>query len=143
MFFDSRGAGAQILSERVTNNFIGGGMHGTVDITKPLPRWPALALYCRLEASGLIGNLSQSFAQTQLVPGVGTASGSARIQSLSVGVPVIDVYAGMSYVPRFFNDALRMTGGYRMQQWWYLGQTSSSEAGLFLQGFFVRGEFGY
>ena len=143
VFFDSRGSGAQILSERVTNNFVGGGMHGSVDISKPLPRWPALALFCRFEASGLIGNITQSFARTEILPGGGIASGSARSQGTGTGVPVLDVYAGMSYVPRFFHDALRITGGYRMQQWWYLGQTSSSEAGLFMQGFFLRGEFGY
>ncbi len=143
VFFDSRGTGQQILQERVTNNFVGGGMHASVDISKPLPRMPALAVYARFEASGLLGQETQSFTQTEILPGGGTANGSQRLPSFPMGVPVLDVYAGMSYVPRLFSNTLRVTGGYRLQQWWYLGQTSSSEAGLFMQGFFIRGEFGY
>jgi hypothetical protein len=143
VFFDSRGAGGQILQERVTNNFAGGGMHAAVEFSKPLAWVPAFAWYARLEASGLIGDVTQSFTRTEAVPGGGTATGSARLPGFTTGVPVLDVYAGMSYVPGWGNNSLRVTSGYRFQQWWYIGQTASSEAELTLQGFFIRGEFGY
>ncbi len=143
VFFDSTGFGQQILHERVTNNFAGGGMHASIDISKPMPRLPALAVFARFEVSGLIGDVTQSFTRTEILPGGGTATGFGRIRNIDTGVPVIDVYAGMSYAPHWFHDSLRVTGGYRLQQWWYLGSTASSDASLFMQGFFVRGEFGY
>jgi hypothetical protein len=51
--------------------------------------------------------------------------------------------SGLSFMPQLGCNWLRFTGGYRFEQWWYLGDTSTSNAGLTLQGVFLRGEWGY
>lgn len=100
VFLASQGSGAQILNERVTNNFIGGGPQLGLDLTRPLGA-SAWALYARMETSGLAGDSSQSFARTETLAGGGTATGFARQSSAALGVPVIDVWAGIRYVPQW------------------------------------------
>jgi hypothetical protein len=143
VFFDSRGTGNQILSERVTNTFMGAGPRMSVDFFKPFARRPALGAYARFELSGLFGDITQSFAQTEFLPGGGIATGAGRMRDINTGVPVFEMETGLSYMPPRGPCWLRFTGGYRFEQWWYLGQTSTSNAGLTLQGIFLRGEWGY
>jgi hypothetical protein len=141
-FFDSQGSGAQILGERVTNNFVGAGPRLAMEFTKPSPGG-ALALYGRFEASGLIGSTTQSFARTEVLPGGGIASGAMSSGRMSLGVPVLDASCGVRYVPQFGDRRLRLTAGYLYEQWFYLGETDTSDAGLTLNGAFLRAEWGF
>jgi hypothetical protein len=141
VFYESRAAGQQILAERAMNNFSGAGFHTSVDISKPFPWAPAFGVFGRFEAAGLYGQTTQSFSRTELLPGGPTAAGAGQLR-VNTGVPVIDVYAGLSYVPRWRSSLVRLTAGYRLQQWWYLGQVNS-ETALTMQGVFLRGEIGY
>jgi hypothetical protein len=142
VFFDSQGSGAQILNERVMNNFVGAGPRVAMEFTKPLPG-KGLALYGRFEASGLFGQTSQSFSRTELLPGGGTASGALQTGRMSLGVPVTDASFGVRYVPQMRNQMVRLTAGYLYEQWFYLGQTDTSDAGVTLNGAFFRGEWGF
>ena len=142
VYFDSQGTGAQILNERTMNNFVGAGPRLAAEFTKPLPG-RALALYGRFEASGLFGKTSQSFSRTELLPGGGTGSGSLDTGRMSLGVPVIGASCGLRYVPQWRNQMIRLTGGYLYEQWFYLGQTSTSDAGVTLNGAFLRAEWGF
>ncbi|HWC90382.1 MAG TPA: Lpg1974 family pore-forming outer membrane protein [Pirellulales bacterium] len=139
VYFDSRGAGSQVLSERVMNNFAGAGARVGLEFTQPLPGrcW---SVYSRLEFSGLFGTSTQSFDRTQITGG-GTVSGSAR-QSANGGVPVVSASLGARYVPMRW-PGLGLSAGYQFEQWWYLGTGSSSDAGLTLQGVFLRSEFNF
>jgi hypothetical protein len=141
VFFDSQASGQQILNERTTNNFSGAGIRASVDFTKAMP-WKPLAMYSRIEGSGVLGKTTQSFTGTQLLPGGGVQSGSVSERATN-GVPVLDVETGLAYVPAWRDRTCRMTLGYKFQQWWYLGQTVDSKAELTLQGAFFRAEFGY
>jgi hypothetical protein len=143
VFFDSQGVGNQILNERVTNNFVGGGIHASVDLAKPFAWRPALGVYARADFSGLWGQINQNFARTELLPGGGVATGAGRVRSVDSGVPILEAELGLTYTPPAGPCWLRFISGYRYEQWWYLGQTSSSNAGLTLQGVFFRGEWGY
>jgi hypothetical protein len=142
VYFDSQGTGGQILSERVTNNFVGAGPRLAMEFTKPLPG-RALALYGRFETSGLFGRTTQSFSRTETLPGGGTATGYEAPGRTSLGVPVLDASCGVRYVPQWRNRMLRLTGGYLYEQWFYLGQTGTSDAGLTLNGAFLRAEWGF
>jgi hypothetical protein len=146
VFFDSQGAGHQILQERVMNNFVGGGLHTWVDFSKPLPWRPSVSFYCRGEASGLFGDATQSFSRSEVLPNSSIATGVSRVRDISLGVPVVAASIGLSYVPQWRNSALRLSTGYQYEQWWYLGDTvgygGSSTVALTLQGMFFRCEFG-
>ena len=141
LFFDSRGAGQQILSERVMNNYVGAGPRVGAEVTKPI-HGGSLSLYGRVEFSGLLGSTSQSFSRTELLAGGGLASGSASQHNISLGVPVVGASLGVRYMPPWGNG-LGFSAGYQFEQWWYLGTTASSDAGLTLQGVFLRGEMGF
>ncbi len=125
------------------NNFVGGGLHTSVDFSKPFHWMPSVAFYARVEGSGLFGDLSQSFTRTEVLPNASTASGSLNLRDISIGVAILDVECGLSYMPLRANSNFRVTSGYKLQQWFYLGDTTTSSAGITLQGVFLRGEFGY
>jgi hypothetical protein len=141
VYFDSQGTGA-LVSERIMNNFKGGGMHMAVEFTKAMP-WNPLSAYLRIDGAGVLGNTSQTFSRTAMTPGGPTVSGSSGVSRLALGVPVLSVQAGMSWVPPWRERTIRVSGGYQYEQWWYLGQTSSSLAELTLQGMFLKGEVGF
>jgi major outer membrane protein len=143
VFFDSRGTGNQILSERVSNNFTGAGPRASVDFLKLFAGRPSLGAYTRFEFSGVWGQINQSFTRTELLPVVGAVTGAGRVHNVDTGVPVFEMESGLSFMPQLGCNWLRFTGGYRFEQWWYIGQTSTSNAGLTLQGVFLRGEWGY
>jgi hypothetical protein len=145
VFFESQGAGRQILEQRMVNNFVGGGLHTSVDLTKPLPWRPGLAVYGRIEASGLFGATTQSFSQTEVLPNGTIASGAVSTHDFDLGVPILDVSCGLSYTPPWRNKMLQLMTGYVYEQWWYLGDTGigNSNLGLTIQGVFFRCQFGY
>lgn len=145
VFFQSQASGAQILQERMVNNFVGAGLHTAVDLTKPLPRWPTWSVYGRLEASGLFGATTQSFSRNELLPGGGTATGAVSTHDFNLGVPILDVSCGLGYTSRWGNRQLQFTSGYVYEQWWYLGNTGlgNSNLGLTIQGLFFRCSLGY
>jgi len=143
VFFDSRGSGNQILSERVSNNFSGAGPRMSVDFMKLFAGRPSLGAYARFEFSGVWGQINQTFERTELLPGVGLATGAGRVRNVDTGAPVFEMETVLSFMPQSGPCWLRFTGGYRFEQWWYIGQTSTSNAGLTLQGVFLRGEWGY
>ena len=129
----------------MVNNFVGGGLHTAVDLSKPLPRWPALSIYGRIEASGLFGATTQSFSRSEILPGGGTATGAVSTHDFDLGVPIVDVSCGLSYTPRWRNRQFQFTSGYVYEQWWYLGDTGigNSNLGLTIQGVFFRCSLGY
>jgi hypothetical protein len=147
VFFDSQGAGSQILQERVMNNFVGAGPHAWVEFSKPLAWWPAVSFYVRADGSGMFGDATQSFARTEVLPGGLMATGASHVRDISLGVPVVAGSLGLSYVPAWRDGTVRLTTGYQYEQWWYLGDTvgngGSSTVALTLQGMFFRCEFGY
>ncbi len=138
-YFDSQGSGAVILNERVTNNFVGGGPQIGVDLTRPFGDSP-FSLYARFQTSGLAGEATQSYARTETLGGGGTATGYARPAGSATGVPVLDLWFGARYAPRWGKGMLRMTAGYQYEQWFYL---DASSAELTLNGVFFRGEYGF
>jgi len=145
VFFESQGAGQQILHERLVNNFVGGGLHTAVELSKPFPWRPSLSVYGRIEASGLFGATTQSFAQTEVLSNGTIATGAVSTHDVDLGVPILDVSCGLSYTPPWRNRMLQLTSGYVYEQWWYLGDTGigNSNLGLTIQGVFFRCQFAY
>ena len=111
-------------------------------MNKPWPNRP-WSLYARAEVSGLLGQTTQSFARTEILPGGGVASGALTVKNVSLGVPVLDASCGVRYVPQFGRRMWRITAGYLFEQWFYLGETSTSQAGVTLSGGFLRAEYGF
>lgn len=140
-FFDSQGSGGQILGERLSNNFVGGGPRFGVELSKGLGGTP-WSLYGRFEVSGLLGKANQTFSRSEISGGT-TISGAADVNNLSLGVPVLDAAFGLRYVPQWGGRPWRLTWGYVYEQWFYLGETSTSNAGITLNGVVFRGELGF
>jgi hypothetical protein len=139
VFFDSRAQG-NLLGQRVSNNFVGAGPFVGLDQFIPLFHCTEFGLYSRVQGALAIGSTRQGFEETFTLPGVFDVGGATTVRNTNA-VPILDVEAGLSWAPATSPHGLCFTGGYQFQGWWYLGQTSSSDAHLTAQGFFLRAEW--
>lgn len=137
-FYDTTAVGA-LVSERSMNNFTGAGPEVGFQLQNPT-RWKSLSVHSKLLTAGMLGKNSQSFSAISDLPGVGTGVASSRT---SDGVATLNVELGLSYVPQWRCGMCRFTSGYKLQQWWFLGQSANTVGELTLQGLFFRGELGF
>ena len=140
VFFDSLASG-DILEQRISNDFIGGGPHVGVDFWRSL-NCPGLAFCTRIDGAAVIGQVRQAFEETLSNPDGTLAAGGANEVRQTQVVPVLHCQAGLSWAPPAY-QWLRITGGYEFEQWWGLGRAGASNADLTTQGAFVRVELGF
>jgi hypothetical protein len=140
VYMDTRAQG-QILGQRVSNNFLGAGPHSGVDLFQALP-WQDLGLFARVQGAVAVGQTRQAFEETFISPGYFSVGGATSVRATQT-VPILDVQAGLTWTPNGSKYNFAFTAGYQFQEWWYLGQTDTSNASLTAQGFFIRGEWGF
>jgi hypothetical protein len=140
IFNDSTAVGA-VLSERTMSNFTGAGPEVGLQLQNPT-RWRPISLHSKLLAAGMLGKSEQTFSAASTLPAIGSGVAATRV---SDGAISLNVELGLSYVPSWRQCLCRFTGGYKLQQWWDLGQTPVGNAvsELTLQGLFFRGEVGF
>jgi Legionella pneumophila major outer membrane protein precursor len=143
LFFESTDT-SPLLQERVANSFFGAGPHLALDLYRPIVPHH-VGLFCKLDASGVLGQVRQSFEETQVTP-AGPLSGYT---SLTQFVPTVSlmVQAGVAWTPV---EHCRLSVGYSYEHWWDVGfagainqPASFSRADLTFQGIFFRGEWKY
>jgi hypothetical protein len=130
-----------LLGQRVSNNFVGAGPHGVLDLWRQLGEGHGLSLFTRVEGAVLIGGIGQSYEETQSIGRVPFLGGAVRNTGIQA-VPVLNFQFGLGWTPPG-NDRLRMAAGYQYEHWWYLGYLGDARADLGAQGVFIRMEFGY
>jgi Legionella pneumophila major outer membrane protein precursor len=135
VFFDSTGFG-QFREEHASNNFVGAGPHVGLDLSRRFGA-SGLALFGRLDFAALIGDIHQSFEEEFIAPN-GTLLGAASRVSQAQVVPDLHFQAGISWSPGGLYRSLHLSGGYEIENWWYLGQVGGSRAELTSQGIFLR-----
>jgi hypothetical protein len=140
IFFDNRATGL-FLEQRTSNNFVGAGPHVGLDLTRTFDN-PRLGLFARIEGASLLGEISQSFEESVLSQD-NTLAGGATLVHHSQAVPIVEVQAGLSWTPTWWNQGSRFVFGYMFQRWWDVGKAGFSRAELTTQGVFLRGEFGF
>ena len=130
-------SGGSILSQSATNTFVGAGPRFALEGLYPISshRW---ALFSKFEGAGVIGNDRQTFSQSA----TGITSGSAS-NSVTVGVPVIGLKAGLNWLPDWGGGNVKMSAGYQWERWFFLGTDTTSNNELTIQGPFVRGEVAF
>jgi hypothetical protein len=138
IYFDSVGVGP-FLEQQTSNDFRGAGPHLGLELARSLG-CSCLSLYTRLEISGLIGEIKQRFAETITFPDGSTTSGESILRDTQF-VPDLRFQIGLSWAPPGTVHWLRFTGGYEIENWWYLGELDPSRAELTVQGAFFRAEF--
>src|SRR5262249_52938909 len=125
---------------RASNHFLGAGPHVSLEVWRHLGCSP-LAVYVKVEGSGMLGQIGQNFEEVFTVPGMEV--GAASHFSKTNGVPTTDFQAGVSWSPTRA-PAFRVTGGYQLESWWFMADTDAQSRGdLQVQGFFFRGEWNY
>jgi hypothetical protein len=136
--FDSTANGGQILEENAGSVFIGAGPR--VNFEGTWTTWnPAVAFFAGTDVSGILGFNYQRFGeQVQTAGGVQRASG--RTDGTLSGIPILNVRAGLSWIPEWNNRAFRLSAGYQWEQWWITTDTFQTNE-INLQGPFVRGEY--
>lgn len=134
-FFDSQ-ASSPLLEQRESNYYFGAGPHVGVDVRHEVGD-SGVSLVGRMEAAFLIGQSWESAGE--VFPGpVGAATRSSLVQT----VPVLSVQAGLEWIPKD-NDHWHFSGGYTYERWWDYAGPQGSQSDMFMQGFFLRGEFRY
>jgi hypothetical protein len=139
VFFDSR-AENLFFEQRTSNNFVGAGPHVGLDLW----RWfdvAGLALYGRIEAASVIGQISQGFEEVADLS-TGLVGGATTVHHTQA-VPVLNFQVGLGWTPPTHRHWRRYAVGYEFERWWYLGEAGDSRAELTTQGVFIRAEFGF
>lgn len=139
IFYDTEAA-TIFDAQRASDHFVGAGPHAGLDL-RWSPGGPRWSLYSRVEGAALWGRIHQNFDETVTIPGMapfGGAVGSSHTQA----VPVIDVQAGLAWVP-WKTWPLRLEAGYQYEIWWNIARTPDSTGDLYDQGAFLRAEWNY
>lgn len=137
MFYDSRGAG-NLITEQVTNNFTGAGLHFGMVGDQRLRTTAPWYLHWKVEGSGMFGTMAQNFSRTR-----GGATASGGFHNDSIGVPTVDCEIGLAYAPQFPDRNVRFTLAYRFEEWFSWADTDVSMAEMYYSGVVLRGEYKY
>jgi len=136
MFLDAQATGAQVLNERMMNNFAGAGFHVAVEGTKAMP-WRPLSLYGKLDFAGVLGTVQQNFERTDAL---GNSAQSAV--DTEVGVPCFGMEWGLQYVPASISN-FRASMSYQYGHWWQFADTDDSTAIFQTNGVLLSGQWGF
>jgi hypothetical protein len=139
VYFDSQAVGL-VMEQKTSNWFLGAGPHVGLELWRRLDH-PGLALFGRVEGAALLGDIHQSFEEVFAMNGVPLVGGALR-QTGTQAVPVVSADLGVAWAPPWGNW-LRLSAGYHVEHWWYLGQVNNSRAELGAQGLLLRAEFSY
>jgi hypothetical protein len=141
VYYSTQAVG-QVREQRANNNFVGAGPHAAIGLERELEFLPGFAAYGRLDGAVVVGNDSQSFEETDLLPGGGQVGGASRF-SETRSSPMLGLQLGLSYAPHCDPHWFRFSFGYQFEQWWGVGSAGGNHGDVRFQGLFFRGEFNY
>src|SRR5262249_43289330 len=125
VFFDSEAAGDS-LQQHTSNNFIGAGPHASLELRQHLDIIPGLSVFTSLDGAVIIGQISQSFGESMLLPDGTLVGGATRIEHTQT-VPTLTFQLGLTWTPPGpCANWLRFSLGYQYERWWSLGDAASS-----------------
>jgi hypothetical protein len=140
-YFDNRAIGG-FAQLHASNNFLGAGPHGTLEVARALNLVPGLAVTSKLDGAVLIGQTTQSFEETLTFPSGDIFGGASRLHGTQ-SVPVLTFNVGLAYSPPGFGNWARFGFGYQFEYWWDLGRRGDSRGDLSINGIYFRGEFNF
>ena len=139
VFFDNQQTN-DFMNSRGSNYFNGAGPHAGLEVQRQIDPLPAFAVFGRIDGAVMIGPVRQKFTYTQIADG-GPLEGTAD-ERKTQSVPMINLRAGLSYVPPQF-EHWRFSAGYQFEQWWSVGQLGDSRGELSSHGAFFRAELDF
>lgn len=138
--FENVGFGTQVIAQGMRNGFAGIGPHLGMDYSRAL--WgPRLGAYLLLDTAGLIGSLHQDFVDVRFTKNGNIVGGELRRRDC-IGVGTLQFEPGLRFLP-LRDPRFRVSVGYTWQRWWFLGNSTASDADLTIQGIMFRGEFSF
>jgi hypothetical protein len=138
------------LSQQASNEFIGAGPHARLDVERSFDFVRGLAVFGRLDAAVMIGQIRQNYTES-ILQADGTYHTTTTSARHSQSVPNLLLQAGISYVPPILTN-FKITTGYQFEQYWYVGQLglipptngmSGSHGELWSHGWFLRGQYDF
>jgi hypothetical protein len=135
VFFDSVADGFYI-SDRTSNNFVGGGVHVGLDTWYQLgaSNW---SIFGKVDGAIVVGSVEQHFDEV-FVTSDGSLTGGAADISRTQAVPVLEFQLGFSWSPWWHGHWSRYSVGYTFEEWWAVG---GSHTDLTSQGLLLRAEY--
>lgn len=136
----STASGGSIINQFASNTFAGAGPRFAMETTCPIACCCGpFSYFARLDAAGIIGSDWQKFSQ-QLVTDPLPAASSRQA---TIGVPVLELRAGMNWLPDWGSGNVKLSAGYQWERWFEVGSTTTSFNELTIQGPYLRGEVAF
>jgi Legionella pneumophila major outer membrane protein precursor len=142
--FAAASAGSGILDQRETNQYIGGGPHAGMEISRDL-HWGGLSILGRTDLSQLIGRVKQGYFEDILpLGGNGQPLLASNPVSSSQSAPMVLGQLGIAWQPPGWSN-VRVFAGYEIEYWWNVGRLSDINAGtsLYFQGALLQAQINY
>ncbi len=139
-YYDSELTGA-LTDTRESNYYVGAGPHAAIDLNRRIPLVPGLAFVGKIDGAVLVGDDKQRFLTTEFDPS-GNGTQFEIEQRRTVTSEMLAIEAGLGYRPPDL-ECLRLSTGYRYEQWWNMGRSGGSGIDLTTNGFFLRVEYGF
>ena len=139
-YYDTTASGA-LLTEKVSNNFIGAGPKGGLEVSRQIGLLPAFSLFARADAAVMVGQITQKFYETIDNDPSNPLSGTIKTNRTQ-SVPTFSLSAGVNYTPPAA-DYLHFSLGYEWERWWSLGRSGDARLDLTTNSFFIRGQFDF
>jgi Legionella pneumophila major outer membrane protein precursor len=139
-YYDTEAIGAA-LATKASNDFLGVGPMGSLEIARQIELLPAFSVFARADASLLVGQITQKYYETVASDPTNPLSGSVRFERTQ-SVPTLSLIAGLRYDPPAVKE-LHFSIGYQWEQWWSLGREQDARLDLTTNSFFLRGQYDF
>jgi hypothetical protein len=133
-----------VLTQLETNHVYLYGFHGVLDLSRKTPV-PGLAIFGRLDGSGMVGRIGQTYSESLAPTPDGSRPAFAQTRlNRTDGVPTLAAEVGLTYTVPAWNNS-RFLLGYQYETFWEMGRIAEtgSRAQVNIQGVFLRAEFNF
>jgi hypothetical protein len=141
-YFDSQLSDA-VTTTQATNWFLGGGVHGRLDVEHRFEFLRGLSVFGRLDGAVMIGQVRQRFLESDTAAD-GTITTANGMLHHTETLPELAIQAGLGYTPPIWQN-LHLQVGYAYEEWFRIAHIDStpSSGSLRTNGAFVRLQFDY
>jgi hypothetical protein len=142
VYFDSQLTDG-LTTTQATNWFLGGGVHGRIDVDYRFSFLRGLSAFGRLDGAIMIGQVRQRFLESETAAD-GTLITANGMMHHTETLPVLALQAGLGYTPSFWQN-IHVEAGYSYEEWFRIAHIDSttSSGSLRTNGAFIRLGFAY
>jgi Legionella pneumophila major outer membrane protein precursor len=139
-YYDTTSTGA-MFTDQASNNFVGAGPLGGIEVWRQLAVLPAFSLFARADGTVMVGLLTQKYYETFEDDPASPLSGTIKTR-VTQSVPTLNLSLGVNYTPPAANY-LHFSLGVEWERWWSLGRSYDARLDLNTSSVFLRGQYDF